>query len=317
LQLRGLRETVGQLLGIPLKENRGAGSVLPNAKSYILLITLSVIWGLAFVAIRRADFELSPVNLTLLRWIIVSAGFLVLYPFVVKPRARFDKRDLPRLAVVGLTNVVIYHLSLNTAEQTVDASLAGLLISFGPIFLVLLSMLVLREAVGGRIWVALLIAIAGAAVISSPGLSLGTSGVVGPLLVAVAGLSNAVYTVASKPLVLKYGPIPVSAWASLVGTVMLVPLVSQSLVTQTEGLSPVAWESVLYLALLSTVLSNTIYFTLVHGQEVSRLGIQLFLVPLVSAAGGVLILGEQLGAATVVGGALLLVAVGLATTSRR
>jgi drug/metabolite transporter (DMT)-like permease len=154
-------------------------------------------------------------------------------------------------------------------------------------------------------------------VISSPGLSLGVSGVVGPLLVVVAGLSNAVYTVTSKPLVLKYGPIPVSAWASLSGTLMLAPLVSQSLLTQIRGLSLVGWESVLYLALLSTVLTNTIYFTLVHGQAVSRLGIQLFLVPLVSATGGVLILGEQLGVATVVGGALLLLAVGLATTSRR
>jgi drug/metabolite transporter (DMT)-like permease len=288
---------------------------LPNGRSYVLLVTLSIIWGLAFVAIRRADFELSPVNLALLRWIIVSAAFLALYPFVVKPRAKFEKGDLPRLAIVGLTNVVVYHLALNTAEQSVDTSLAGLLISFSPIFLVLLSMVVLHEAVGGRIWLALAIAVGGAAVISSPGLTNGTTGVVGPILVIVTGLSNAVYTVASKPLVLKYGPIPVSAWASLVGTVMLFPLASPSLVTQAEGLSSVAWESVLYLALLSTVLSNTIYFTLVHGQAVSRLGIQLFLVPLVSASGGVLILGEQLGVATVLGGALLLLAVGLATRS--
>ena len=290
---------------------------MPYARSYFLLVTLSIIWGLAFVAIRRADFELTPVNLTLLRWFIVSGAFLVLYPFVVKPRANFNRKDLPRLAVVGLTNVVVYHIALNTAEQSVDASLAGLLISFGPIFLVLLSMVVLHEAVGGRIWLALAIAVLGAAVISSPGLSLGTSGLVGPVLVVVAGLSNAVYTVASKPLVLKYGPIPVSAWASIVGTIMLVPLASQSLVAQAEALSTVGWESVLYLALLSTVLTNTIYFTLVHGQAVSRLGIQLFLVPLVSAAGGVLILGEMIAPLTIVGGALLLLAVGLATSSHR
>lgn len=290
---------------------------MPETRSYVLLVTLSVIWGLAFVAIRRADFELTPINLTLLRWLIVSAAFLVLYPFVVKPLASFDLKDLPRLAVVGLTNVAIYHLALNTAEESIGASLAGLLISFGPIFLVLLSMLVLHEAVGGRIWLALTIAVLGAAVISSPGLSLGTSGVLGPVLVVVAGLSNAVYTVASKPLVLKYGPIPVSAWTSLVGTVMLLPLASQTLIAQAEGLSTVGWESVLYLALLSTVLTNTIYFTLVHGQAVSRLGIQLFLVPLVSAAGGVLILNEGLSPVTVVGGALLLLAVGLATRSHQ
>lgn len=286
------------------------------ARGYVLIVVLSIIWGLAFVAIRRADLELSSVNLTLLRWFIVSAAFLAIYPFAVKPKARFERSDFPRLAVVALTNVVVYHLALNTAEQTVSASLAGLLISLGPIFLVLLSGLVLHESVGRRVWIALGVAVAGAAVISSPGLSLGTSGILGPLLVALAGLSNAVYTVASKPLLLKYGPIPVSAWTSLLGTAMLVPLVSPSLAAQAESLSGVGWESVLYLALLSTVLTNTIYFTLVHGGTVSRLGVQLFLVPLVSAVGGVIILGEGLASATVVGGALLLIAVGLVTIRR-
>ncbi len=287
-----------------------------SVRSYSLLITLSVIWGLAFVAIRRADFELSPVNLTLIRWFIVSAAFLVLYPFVVKPRAKFDHRDIPRLALVGLTNVVVYHLALNTAEQTVDASLAGLLISFGPVFMVLLSSVVLHEAVGSRVWLALAVAVGGAAVISSPDYSLGSSGLFGPFLVGLAGFSNAVYTVASKPLVLKYGPVAVSAWSSLTGTVMLVPLASQSLLTQAQGLSPAGWESVLYLSLLSTVLANSIYFTLVHGLTVSRLGIQLFLVPVVSAAGGVLILGEGLGWTTFVGGFMMLAAIALVMRRR-
>src|SRR6266581_4172069 len=33
-----------------------------------LVVILGVTWGLAFVAIRTADFQLSPINLTLLRW---------------------------------------------------------------------------------------------------------------------------------------------------------------------------------------------------------------------------------------------------------
>jgi len=290
---------------------------LANGRGYSLLVSLSIIWGLAFVAIRRAVFELSPVNLTLLRWFIVSGAFLVIYPFVVKPRARLERKDIPRLAVVGLTNVVVYHLALNTAEQSVDASLAGLLISFGPIFLVLLSSLVLHEALGRRVWLALAIAVGGAAVISSPGLSVGSSGVVGPSLVALAGFSSAVYAVASKPLVLKYGPVAVSAWSSFTGTLMLVPLVSPSLISQAQALTAPAWESVLYLALLSTVLANTIFFTLVHGQNVSKLGIQLFLVPVVSAVGGVLILGEGIGWTTVLGGFMMLAAVAMVTRLNR
>ncbi len=289
---------------------------MASVRSYSLLITLSVIWGLAFVAIRRADFELSSVNLTLLRWLIVSAGFLVLYPFVVKPKARFEMKDLPRLLLVALLSVVIYHLSLNTAEKQVDASLAGLLISLGPLTTVILSAVLLHEKLRARLWGALTLAIAGSVIISSPDLSLSSTTLAGPLLVVVAALASGIYTVASKPLTAKYGPFAVAAWSALLGTAMLTPLLSQSLLTQAESLSVYAWTSVLYLAILSTVLANLIFFTLVSRQQLSRLGVQLYLVPAVSAAGGVLILNESLGIATVVGGGLLLVAVGIATSGK-
>jgi drug/metabolite transporter (DMT)-like permease len=289
---------------------------LASVRSYSLLITLSVVWGLAFVAIRRADFELSPVNLTLLRWLIVSAGFLVLYPFAIRPKTRFEKRDLPRLLVVALANVVIYHLSLNTAETEVDASVAGLLISLAPLFTVLLSSVVLHESIRRRLWVALGIAIAGSVVISIPDFTLASTTFEGPLLVAVASAASALYTVAAKPLTTKYGPLATSAWSALLGTALLTPLLSQGLLAQARAMSFYGWASVLYLALLSTVLANTIYFTLVSKGPVSRLGVQLYLVPAVSAVGGVLILGETLAAATIAGGALLLVAVGLATSGQ-
>ena len=98
----------------------------------ILVVILGVIWGLAFVAIRTADFQLSPVNLTILRWLIASAGFLALAPFFGKPKQPVQRHHIPRILVVSLASVTGYHLSLNYAETIVSAGLAGLLISLGP-----------------------------------------------------------------------------------------------------------------------------------------------------------------------------------------
>jgi drug/metabolite transporter (DMT)-like permease len=286
---------------------------LVNLRGYTLIVVLSVIWGIAFVAIRRADVELSSNNLTLLRWFIVAAVFLALYPVLAKPKAKFEKKDFPRLLVIALTSVDIYHLSLNAAEKTVNASLAGLLISLSPLTTVLLSAIVLHEKIHRRLGLALVLAIAGAVLISSKDLS--ASAGAGPLLVVVAALASATYTVASKPLVGKYGPFPVAAWAAFLGTAILLPLVSPSLVEQAQSLSAVGWAWVLYLAILSTVVANLVFFTLVNRQAVSKLGVQLYLVPIVSAAGGALS-GEVLGLATLAGGALLLIAVTLGTSGR-
>jgi len=287
------------------------------ARGYALLIPLSIIWGGAFVAIREADFELSSVNLTLLRWFIVCAAFLVLYPFIVKPRTRLELRDLPRFLVVGAFNVAVYHLSLNYSEKTVDASFAGLLISLAPLFGVLLSAVFLREKVGRRVFLALALGLAGTFVIFVPDLNLGVASLLGPLAVVLSSFASGAYTVASKPLVTKYGPIPVAVWASLLGTALLLPLATPDLAQQAASLSFYGWASVLYLALLSTVLANTIYFMLVGLQPVSRLSVQLYLVPLVSVTGGIVLLGESLSAFTVAGGLVLLLAVTLVTLRRR
>ena len=284
-------------------------------KSYTLLLALSVIWGLAFVAIRRADFDLSPVDLTLLRWIIVSVAFLLLAPFIGRLKVPFQRTDLPRFLVVALSNVVIYHLSLNYAESIVSASLAGLLISLGPVFVVVLSRLSLGEKIGGRLIVALLFALAGAVVLSV-GDTLSFVTLTGPIAVVVTALAYAVYAVLSKPLVGKYGAVPTAIWASLAGTAMLLPLLSGGFFADVSRLTTEGWISVLYLALLSTVLGNTIFYTLVGRKAVSTLSIQLYLIPLVSALGGVLLLGEAVTLYLIFGGAALLVAVALATGKR-
>lgn len=289
---------------------------LENARSYGLVISLGIIWGLAFVAIRRADYELAWVNLTLLRWFLVSACFLALYPFIIRPKARLVWRDVPRLVVVSVANVPLYHLSLNYAEKTVSASLAGLLISLGPVFTVSLSTVLLREKVGTALKIALPLAIVGAILISIPDFDLGFASLVGPLAVVLAAFASGAYTVVSKPLVLKYGAFPVATWAALVGTALLLPLSSGSLVQQAESLSRGGWVAVLYLVVLSTVVGNLIVYTLIGRQQVSRLGVQLFLVPVVSVVGGVLILGESLNLYTVTGGAIMLLAVGIATRAR-
>ncbi len=276
-----------------------------------------MIWGGAFVAIRQADFELSSVNLTIMRWFIVCACFLALYPFIVKPRAKLELRDLPRFLVVGAFNVAVYHLSLNFSEKTVDASLAGLLISLAPLFGVVLSAIFLQEKVGRRVVVALALGLTGTFIIFVPDLNLGITTLLGPLAVVLSSFASGAYTVASKPLVTKYGPIAVSVWSALIGTALLLPLVTPSLLLQAESLSPIGWASVLYLSLLSTVLANTIYYTLVGRHPVSRLSVQLYLVPLVSVTGGVVLLGESLSVFTVAGGIVLLLAVTLVTWRRR
>ncbi len=269
-----------------------------------LVVILGVIWGLAFVAIRTADFQLSPVNLTLLRWLIASAGFLALAPIFGRPKQPIQKHHIPRILVVSLASVTGYHLSLNYAETIVSAGLAGLLISLGPIFVVLLSALFLKEKIGHRLTLALAAAMTGAIVLSlNAGLNF--QEIAGPLAVVFSAFMYSVFAVGSKPLVKEYGALPTAIWVALIGTAFTLPLISLNFITQIQQLSTITWLSVIYLALLSTVLANVILYLLIGNRSVSRLSIQLYIVPLVSLVGGIVLLGEGVTILTVLGAILM------------
>jgi drug/metabolite transporter (DMT)-like permease len=83
--------------------------------------------------------------------------------------------------------------------------------------------------------------------------------------------------------------------------------------SQIVSLSLGGWLSVGYLAIISTVMANMILYTLIGTRAVSRLSVQLYLIPVVSLVGGILILGEGFSVFTILGAALLLVGTGLAT----
>jgi drug/metabolite transporter (DMT)-like permease len=268
---------------------------------------------MAFVAIKQADTELSPVNLALLRWLVACVPFLVLLPIIGRPKIGFERRDIPRLLVVALANVAGYHISLYYAETTLSAGMSALLTSFGPIFIVILSYPLLNEKAGERV-LGLILAVLGASVLSIGSVSLSDLSSYGGIFEAIfTAFCYALFAVLAKPLVHKYGSAPTTIMAGLVGTAIMLPLLSESFFAQASALSFYGWVSVLYLSLLSTVFGYLLFYTLVSHGAVSKLSIQLYLIPVVSVIGGALLLNEGLTPPVLVGGGLTLVAVAIAT----
>jgi len=282
--------------------------------AYSGLIVLSVIWGLAFVAIKQAVTELTPINLALLRWLVASVPFLILLPIIGRPRAKFERGDIPRLLIVALANVAGYHLSLYYAETTLSAGLSALLTSFGPIFIAILSYFLLNEKAGKKVLIGLLLAMAGTAVLSTGSISVNDlSSYAGIIENLITALCYALFTVLGKPLVHKYGSASTTIMAGLIGTAMMLPLLSQSFFAQAAALSSLGWASVLYLSLLSTVFGYLMFYALVSRGAVTRLSIQLYLIPVVSVIGGALLLSEPVTLSVAVGGGMMLAAVAIAT----
>src|SRR4051812_13358827 len=101
-------------------------------------------WGISFVSTKAVLAELDPFSIVVFRFGI-GALFLLLLLLIQRTRLLVSIKYLPHLIVLGILGVFVHQLLQVTALLTIHASSAGWLISFSPIFTVILSVLFLHE----------------------------------------------------------------------------------------------------------------------------------------------------------------------------
>ena len=267
------------------------------------LITV-VLWASAFVGIRAVTADLSPTSLALGRLTIgsIALGALVAARGWVRP----SRRDLALILGSGLAWFAIYNVVLNTAERSVDAGTASMLVNMGPIFLAILAGIFLREGFPPRLVVGCAISFAGAVVIglaTSSADALSGVSPVGVVLCLVAALAYAAGVTLQKPA-LRAIPAPqVTFMACLTGTVLLLPF-APTLLTElgTAQASSLAWLG--YLGLFPTAIAFTTWAFALNRTAAGRLGSTTYLVPPVVIVMSWAILGEVPTFVVIAGGVL-------------
>src|SRR3954462_246678 len=83
----------------------------------VLLATVIVLWGGAFVAIRILVRDVSPLTIAFVRFVLTSAGLVLVMSLARQPPMRVERADWPKLLLLGFCGVVVYHLALNYGEQ--------------------------------------------------------------------------------------------------------------------------------------------------------------------------------------------------------
>ena len=164
--------------------------------------------------------------------------------------------------------------------------------------------------------VGLLIGFSGvAALLISGDSGLGAEG--RPLVAAVLALISVVaigYAGAyAKRYAGEYDPIEITGVRFGLSAVVLIPamLVFEGF---PSSLTAPGWGLIVYMAIASTFLPFYLYYRLLESMPASTVSLVGYLVPLVSLIGGVLLLGEQIEAGIVIGGALILA--GMVITDR-
>lgn len=119
-----------------------AGKGLLNWGIFILLC---IIWGSSFILMKWSKEGMSAPQIASVR--ILSAG-LVLLPFAIYYLSKIPRHKIPLLILCGITgNLLPAYLFTAAIAKQVDSSLAGILNSLTPIFVVITGLAVFRDKV--------------------------------------------------------------------------------------------------------------------------------------------------------------------------
>ncbi|MGL5839555.1 MAG: DMT family transporter [Sphingorhabdus sp.] len=269
-----------------------------------------LLWAGSFLAISDGVKVMEPLPLAAARFFIAGCISAV---WLATRRTRWPAAsDLPRIALCGLIGIATYNALLGAGERHASASVASFIVATQPFFAGLLAWWFEGEIPGWRLPVGGAVAAIGVLLISLIGDIAGSLHNV-VLLICAAACSGA-YFVIQRPLVTQLGPLNAAACTMLTGGLWLLPWAPSGLTSTFD--SHTALFAVLYLAVLASVAGYALWMIALQGLGATRAAIFLFLMAPMTAAmdliGGRIAFSTQL----LIGGALAIAGVVIASASR-
>ena len=268
-----------------------------------LFVLLGVLFGSSFVAIKAGLDALPPVFFAALRF-DVAAPLLVAYAawryddWVPRTRADFASLVVGAVTIVAANNGLLF-----LGQRTITPAAASVMYGLNPILSPAFAFLLLGQRLDLRGIVGICLGLVGVVIIVQPSPETITSGsTVGQLYVLAAAAIIALGSVFLRRLDATVESIPLTAWAMALGALLLHAW-SLAIGESAAGTTPTTTLvfAVLVVAIPSTAAAYPIYFTLIRRIGPVRTNLVAYVVPIVAAITGWLLLDEPVTLATAVG----------------
>ncbi|WP_415403314.1 DMT family transporter [Tateyamaria sp. SN3-11] len=280
-------------------------------------IILSVLsWAVTFPMITFAVAHLDPIPLAAVRF--ACAGLVCLI-WLFATQAKVPKRqDFGTLLLFGMTGTFLYNVLLNTGQRTISPGAASFIIGTVPILTMLLSWGLRKERIGKRVWFGAGVSLCGLACIATVqpgGVALGS----GASLAFGAALSSAVFFMVQQPLVRSYGALTCTAYAVIIGGVLLLPWLGtgvRQILAEPAATLRILLPVIVFMALFSAFLAHASWAYVVAQLGPSVAARFLYLTPPTALMLEVVWTRAWPGSLTIIGGALAIIGVVLASLPR-
>lgn len=292
-------------------------SALSERSALALLFVVPALWSSNYLVARAAPDVIAPHALATGRWLL---AVLLMLPFTAAGLwARRDalRREWRHLVVLGALGMWVCGAWVYIGGRSTSATNMALIYAVTPITIALASARLLHERMHPRQWLGVGLALLGLLYVVSQGdLSrlLAVRFAPGDLWIAACAVAWTAYSVLQKHWPSQLGPAERLVATSVGGLVLLVP--GTLIEAMTTPVPPPSWAAlglVVAAAVVPGVLSYGAYAVLQRQLGASRTALMLYLTPVYAPLLAWAVLGEVPRAYHLVGAALILPSIALAT----
>ncbi|MFA1508668.1 DMT family transporter [Priestia aryabhattai] len=280
------------------------------AASFYAIMSISF-WGISFVSTKAVLDKLDPYTLLVLRFGIGALFLLVLLVLKRYP-LNIPLKYIPHLIVLGILGVFIHQVIQATALLTINASAAGWIISFSPVFTVILSVFFLHEKMTLIKASGIIVAIIGVLLVttSSNQHSFQLPINIGYLLMILSTLNWAIYSVLLKKLNIQLPSLVVTFYMCLIGFTLTTPFLVRNKGWEIMPfLTSVEWAHLLFLGVFVSGVAYWYWAKALEVLEASQVSLFLYLEPVATLITAVLLLREKIIPVSILGGVIIIVGV--------
>lgn len=290
---------------------------MPIVKRYTVfsfLVLANLFWAGNYVFGKFVVAEMTPIQMTFLRWLIAVFLLFPIAQWIEKPDWKSVWKEWKMLLVMSLFGILGYNILLYQALEYTSSLNAALVNAINPAVIVVFALIFLKEKISLLNGAGLLVSLIGVLLVLTKGRLLQIFFIhynKGDLLMVAVILVWTVYSILGKK-VKKVPPVAATAVSALLGLIVLLPFIlTFGLPTH---LSQSATIGILYIAIFPSVCSFVFWNIAVREIGASRAGIFLNLLTVFTAIIS-LLLGESITSAQIIGG--LLVIAGVYLTNKK
>lgn len=282
---------------------------MAQAKYYVMLVAVAMIWGATPACGKILSTSLSPLLITGVRFACISL-VLFIWIFITGQQRdlKMDKQTLALMAAMGFVGITIHNGLLFTGLHFTTATNAALIESIGPTVTTVLAFIFIGERLTKFGWLGIAVSCVGALCIVTKGsldVLLELRFNVGDILIVVCEAAWSYYIILGWKTHGKVKSAPLNAVSGAFGALFCFLAGAATGTLEVYAWSHTALYGFIYLTVCSGLIAFVGWNWAVTKVGASKAGAFIYIVPLTGALVGVLFLNENLYAAQVAGALLI------------